>query len=366
MVKHETAVRAESAPAPHESAQEAGLRYVSDSEPGLTRKASGKSFVYLKADGSRIKDDATLGRIKSLVIPPAWEDVWICRTANGHLQAVGRDARGRKQYRYHPEFRQSRESTKFEHMMAFAKSLPKIRKHIEQDLARRGLPREKVLAAVVHLLERTLIRIGNADYSKTNKSYGLTTLQDRHVRIDGSEVKFQFTGKSGKVWNLQLKDRRVARIVKECQDIPGQHLFQYLDDDGARQSISSGDVNGYLREITGQDITAKDFRTWAGTVLAAMALSELEEVDSAAKAKKNLRAAIEEVAKRLGNTPTVCRKCYIHPEITQTYLDGDLVLGVKREIERELKGNLSALSAEEAAVLALLHRRLRGAAKKAA
>jgi len=343
---------------PRDAAETAGLVYVSDEEPGIRRRRSGKGFTYLGLDGKKVADRATLDRIRSLAIPPAYTDVWICPQDNGHLQATGRDAKGRKQYRYHPAFREARESTKFEHMLEFARGLPAIRRTIDEHMSRRGLPREKVLATVVHLLENTLIRVGNEDYAKQNKSYGLTTLRDPHVKVDGSELRFQFKGKSGKTWKLQVKDRRVAKIVKACQDLPGQDLFQYLDEDGERQSVTSSDVNAYLKQITGRDITAKDFRTWAGTVLAAMALSEFEQFDSDAKAKKNIRAAIEQVSARLGNTPTICRKCYVHPEVFSCYLEGGLLLEIKKEIEAELREDLPSLRPEEAAVLSLLQERL--------
>jgi DNA topoisomerase-1 len=349
---------------PRDAAETAGLLYVSDEEPGIRRKKSGKGFTYLKPDGAKVADKATLDRIKSLAIPPAYTDVWICAKANGHIQATGRDAKGRKQYRYHPAFREVRESTKYEHMLEFARGLPAIRKTIDEHMSLRGLPREKVLATVVHLLENTLIRVGNADYVKQNKSYGLTTLRDPHVKVEGGELRFQFKGKSGKTWKLQVKDRRIARIVKACQDLPGQDLFQYLDDNGEQQSVTSADVNAYLKEITGRDITAKDFRTWAGTVLAALALKEFEEFDSEAKAKKNIRAAIEKVSGRLGNTPSICRKCYVHPEVFSSYMDGELLLEVKEEIETELREDLPSLKPEEAAVLTLLQERLSREVKK--
>ena len=343
---------------PRDAAIEAGLRYVDDSKPGLTRRKTAKGFRYLDAKGAPVRDPAVLERVRALAVPPAYTDVWICPRANGHIQATGRDAKGRKQYRYHPEFRQARESAKFERIMAFADALPGIRGRIDADMARRGLPRERVLATVVHLLENTLIRVGNDDYARSNKSYGLTTLRDPHVTVAGSEMTFRFKGKSGKEWNLSIRDRRVARIVKACQDLPGQELFQYLDDDGERRDVTSADVNAYLREITGQDFTAKDFRTWAGTVLAALALHEFEAFDSDAKAKRNLRDAIESVAARLGNTPTICRKCYIHPEVLDCYLEGALLVQVKEAVEEELADDLHRLKPEEAAVLALLRTRL--------
>jgi DNA topoisomerase I len=289
------------------AAQDAGLIYVSDEDRGWRRERAGDTFEYFKANGEKLTDDASLDRVRRLAIPPAWTDVWICPKANGHLQATGRDARGRKQYRYHPQFREVRETTKYEHMLEFAKSLPLIRARIAEHMGLRGLPREKVLATVVHLLETTLIRVGNDDYAKENKSYGLTTLRNPHVNVEGSQLRFQFKGKSGKVWRLQMRDRRVAKIVKACQELPGQRLFVYLDESGEGREVTSADVNDYLREITGQDITAKDFRTWAGTVMAALALQEFEAFDSGAIAKKNVRAAIEHVASRLGNTPAICR-----------------------------------------------------------
>jgi DNA topoisomerase-1 len=342
-----------------EAAQEAGLTYVSDEDRGLTRERHGDGFRYLKPNGDPVTDEATLDRVRRLAIPPAWTDVWICAKANGHLQATGRDARGRKQYKYHPQFREVRESTKYEHMLEFARALPAIRTRIAEHMALRGLPREKVLATVVHLLESTLIRVGNDDYARENKSYGLTTLRNPHVSVEGSQLRFRFKGKSGKTWQLQLKDRRVAKIVKACQDLPGQKLFEYLGEDGEAREVTSADVNAYLKEITGQDITAKDFRTWAGTVLAALALTEFETFDSQAAAKKNLRAAIESVASRLGNTPTICRKCYIHPEILSSYTEGALLLEVKQQVESELRDELGSLKPEEAAVLALLETRLK-------
>jgi DNA topoisomerase I len=343
---------------PKEAAEEAGLTYVSDEQPGLTRERKGDGFRYLKPNGDPVTDEAVLDRVRRLAIPPAWTDVWICIKANGHLQATGRDARGRKQYRYHPQFRELRESTKYEHMLEFARALPAIRTKIAEHMALRGLPREKVLATVVHLLENTLIRVGNDDYARENKSYGLTTLRNPHVNVEGSQLRFRFKGKSGKSWQLQLKDRRVAKIVKACQDLPGQKLFEYLDDDGEPREVTSADVNEYLKEITGREITAKDFRTWAGTVLAALALKEFETFDSQASAKKNLRAAIESVASRLGNTPTICRKCYIHPEILSSYTEGALLLEVKQQGESELRDDLGSLKPEEAAVLSLLEARL--------
>jgi DNA topoisomerase-1 len=292
------------------------------------------------------------------VIPPAWTDVWIAPHANGHIQATGRDARGRKQYRYHPRWRAVRDETKYGRMMAFAAALPRIRARVEADLARPGLPREKVLATVVRLLETTLIRVGNEEYARANRSFGLTTMRDRHVAVSGRSVRFGFRGKSGIRHTIDLNDRRLARVVKRCRDLPGQELFQYLDDDGRPQSIDSADVNAYLREVTGDDFTAKDFRTWAGTVLAALALREFESFDSQTQAKKNVLRAIERVSERLGNTPTVCRKCYVHPEVINAYLDGSMLETLKQIADREMAESLHDLRPEEAAVLALLRQRL--------
>jgi len=314
---------------PQDAAESAGLRYVSDERPGIRRKKVGTGFSYIRPDGSRLVEPDALKRIRALAIPPAWTDVWICPFPSGHIQATGRDAKGREQYRYHPRFREVRESTKYEHVVAFADALSSIRQTVREHMALRGLLREKVLATVVHLLETTLIRVGNDDYARQNNSYGLTTLKNRHVAVEKNEVRFRFTGKSGKQWSLRVRDRRVAKIIRACQELPGQELLQYLDEQGNCRDVTSTDVNKYLNEITGKDITAKDFRTWAGTVLAAMALSELESFDSAAQAKRNLRSAIEKVSAQLGNTPTIYRKCYIHPEVLNCYLDGNLVLQVK-------------------------------------
>jgi DNA topoisomerase-1 len=344
---------------PRDAAESVGLTYVSDEEPGIRRKKAGKGFTYVRPGGGKVEDEATLKRIRKLAIPPAYTDVWICTKANGHIQATGRDAKGRKQYRYHPTFREVRESTKYEHMMEFAKALPAVRAKVAEHMALKGLPREKVLATVVHLLETTLIRVGNDDYAKENKSYGLTTLKNRHVEVDGAELRFRFKGKSGKTWSLKVKDRRIARIVRACQDLPGQELFQYLDEDGELRDVTSSDVNAYLREITGQDVTAKDFRTWHGTVMAAMALQEFQEFDTQAACKKNIKAAIERVASRLGNTPTICRKCYIHPEVLTSYVEGQLLLEIRQEVEEELREDLPHLKPEEAAVLTLLEARIK-------
>ena len=343
---------------PADAAQSAGLRYVTDEKPGITRRKSGKGWSYRDPRGQKISKTEVIARINKLAVPPAYEDVWICPQADGHIQATGRDAKGRKQYRYHERFREVQESAKYEHMLAFAKLLPGIRAKCAEHMKLPGLPREKVLATIVHLLESTMIRVGNADYVKQNKSYGLTTLNDRHVKIEKGELRFRFKGKSGKEWNLSHKDKRIAKIVRQCQDLPGQHLFQYVGEDGERHEVTSSDVNAYLREIAGQGVTAKYFRTWTGTVLAALALSEFEIFDSDAAAKKNIRAAIEQVAARLGNTPTVCRKCYVHPAIIDGYLDKALALELREEVERELVEDVGSLRPEEAVVLAFLQKRL--------
>jgi DNA topoisomerase-1 len=346
---------------PKDAAEAVDLRYVSDERPGIRRRKSDKGFVYLRPDGVGVSDPRVLGRIRSLAVPPAWTDVWICPFSDGHIQATGRDARGRKQYRYHALFREVRESTKFEHVVAFAQALPAIRAKVHEHMGLRGLPREKVLGTVVRLLETTLIRIGNDDYARENKSYGLTTLKNRHVQVNGSEVRFRFTGKGGKQWSLQVKDRRVAKVIRACQELPGQELLQYVDEGGGLQDVTSGDVNAYLKEITGQDITAKDFRTWAATLLAALALHEVREFDSAAQAKRNIRSAIEGVAARLGNTATICRKCYVHPEVLEAYLDRNLALEVQSQVKNEPRDEIVELQPEEAAVLALLRARLKRA-----
>jgi DNA topoisomerase I len=328
-------------------AQKIGLAYVTSDGPGITRRRNGKGFGYRRPDGRLLRDKATLARIKSLAIPPAWTDVWISTEENGHLQATGRDARGRKQHRYHPRFREVREAAKFEKLTEFAKALPALRARIDADMSKRGLPRDKVLATIAHLLDTTLIRVGNDEYAKANKSYGLTTLKDQHATVKGDNLRFIFTGKSGKSWKLTVKNRRVAKVVKAAQELPGQRLFQYVEEDGAPQSVSSTDVNAYLREIADTDITAKDFRTWGGTVLAAAELARLGAFDTQTLGKANVKAAIETVSMSLGNTPTVCRKCYVHPRVLETYLAGDFKLG---------RSKRAGLSAHEAATLAFLDR----------
>ncbi len=348
---------------PTVAARAAGLRYVSDDKPGIRREKKGDGFVYLDKDGAVVDDEATLARIKALVIPPAWTDVWICPSANGHLQATGRDAKKRKQYRYHAKWRSVRDEVKYERMLNFGQALPQIRRAVDEALKLPGLPREKVLATIVRLLEVTMMRIGNEEYARTNKSFGLTTLRSRHVKVDGKEIDFNFRGKSGVFHTIHLEDRRLAKIIAKTRELPGQDLFQYVDEDGERHAIDSGDVNDYLRTITGEDYTAKDFRTWSGTVLAALALHEFEKFDSEAQAKKNIVRAIESVAERLGNTPTICRKCYVHPAVIDAYLEGTVLDALRTETTRQLVDDLHSLSPEEAAVLTLLQQRLQKAAE---
>lgn len=336
-----------------EAAKAAGLRYVSDRKPGIRRLRSGKSFRYVDAAGKAVRDAETLGRIKSLVIPPAWEDVWICPSANGHLQATGRDARGRKQSRYHPKWRETRDANKYERMADFAKALPRIRRHVARDLKQPGLPREKVLATIVSLMEQTHIRVGNEEYAKTNKSYGLTTMRNRHVDVHGAEVTFTFQGKSGVKHAISLQDKKLACIIRQCEELPGQELFEYVDEAGAVKTVDSSDVNAYLQEVTGQHFTAKDFRTWAGSVLACELLGAFEPFTSAAEAKRNVVQAIAAVAKELGNTPSVCRKCYVHPAVLERYLATGEKAAAKARV-RQIKLQVKALRKEEQALLELL------------
>jgi DNA topoisomerase I len=343
---------------PVDAARAASLHYVLDAMPGMRRKRAGKGFFYLGPHGDPVRDPAQLKRIRGLAIPPAWTDVWICPDSNGHIQATGRDAKGRKQYRYHPRWREVRDENKYGRMLTFGRVLPRIRRRVRRDLSLPGMPRQKVLAAVVRLLETTLIRVGNEEYARSNRSFGLTTMRDRHVNVNGSKIRFQFSGKSQKLHSVDLNDKRLARVVKRSRDLPGYQLFQYLDEEGTRRSIDSADVNEYLRSISGEEFTAKDFRTWAGTVLAAYALHEFELFDSDAQAKKNVVRAIENVAERLGNTATICRKCYVHPEIIDAYLDGSLIETLKARAEIELASSLRGLRPEEAAVLGLLQERL--------
>jgi DNA topoisomerase-1 len=341
-----------------ESARSAGLRYVSDQKPGIRRERIDDTIVYIDPKGNRIDDPGKIERINKLAIPPAWTDVWICTDPRGHIQATGRDPKGRKQYRYHQRWREVRDETKYERMIAFGKALPAIRERIEHDLRLPGLPRPKVLATVVRLLEVSLIRVGNTEYARDNKSYGLTTMRDKHVTVSGSTIEFKFKGKSGKYHNIDIKDRQLAKIVKQCRDIPGYELFQYIDEAGERQDVDSSAVNAYLQEITGEAFTAKDFRTWAGTVLASLALRELEPAESDTQAKKNIVRTIEHVAERLGNTPAICRKCYVHPTVLNAYLDGTLLETLTQRAEDELESNAHALGADERMVLDFLHQEL--------
>jgi DNA topoisomerase I len=343
---------------PAESARAAGLRYVYDDRPGIRRVRAGKGFRYVGPDGRAVRDAETLKRIRSLVIPPAWTDVWICPVPNGHLQASGRDARGRKQYRYHPRWRETRDATKYDRMTAFGLALPAIRARTEADLALPGLPRPKVLAGVVRLLETTLMRVGNEEYARANGSYGLTTLRDRHVEVNGAAVRFHFRGKSGVRHAVDVNDRRLARLIRRCQDLPGHELFQYVDDEGATRTIDSADVNEYLREIAGSEFTAKDFRTWGGTVRVAEALLACEACERLTRRKRNVVAAIAATARRLGNTVAVCRKCYVHPAVIEAYLDGSLAEALGRPAEKNGAAPAKGLRPEEAAVLKFLQERL--------
>jgi DNA topoisomerase-1 len=341
---------------PELSAENAGLNYVTDDVPGITRRKSGKGFSYRSPEGELVRDAETLERIRKLAIPPAYVDVWISPDPDGHIQATGRDVKGRKQYRYHPKWHEIRDETKYERLIEFAESLPKMRAQIEHDLARRGLSREKVLATVVQLLDTTLIRIGNERYRKDNKSFGLTTLRNRHVEAGSDRLKFAFKGKSGKQWKLTVNDRRIARIVRQCQEMPGQQLFQYLNEDGSRHPVGSHDVNDYIREVLGHGFSAKHFRTWAGTVTAAHALEEAGAFTSKTEATRKLNAAVDKVAARLVNTRAISRRCYIHPGVVESYLEGRLKEELK---EAETKAtDEEGLRPEEEVVLAFLKARL--------
>jgi DNA topoisomerase-1 len=339
-----------------DSAANAGLRYVTDAAPGFSRRRTGRGFVFLDMDGKPIRDEEQLRRIKALVIPPAWTDVWICPRQDGHLQATGRDSKHRKQYRYHSRWREVRDETKYGRLLLFGESLPVIRKRVDEDIALPGLPRERVLGTVVQLLEKALIRVGNEQYARSNGSFGLTTLRNRHVSVKGSTLRFEFKGKSGRKHRMGITDRRLAKIVKRCQDLPGHELFQYEDENGEYQSVDSADVNRYLREVSGTDFSAKDFRTWAGTVRAAITLRELGPARSERGAKRLIATAVSITAEELGNTPAVCRKCYIHPAVVEAYLEGTLDL---RFIGRASRRS-DQLMPEEAAVLRFLKRRLAG------
>src|SRR5713101_4765843 len=340
-----------------EAAEDAGLRYVTDEQPGFSRKRKGEEFEYSDSDRKPIRDEQRLLRISHLAIPPAWSDVWICPSPNGHIQATGRDGRTRKQYRYHERWREIRDENKYDRLVNFGKALPKIRRRLKKDLALTGLPREKVLATIVQLLERSLIRVGNEEYARENKSFGLTTLQDRHVDVKGSKLRFRFRGKSGRLHEVDVTDRRIARIISKLQDLPGQSLFQYVDDGGSVHEITSQDVNEYLREVTGEDFTAKDFRTWAGTVLATISLSATGAFETKKQAKATLKQAIGAVAKILGNTPAVCRQCYIHPAVLEAYLNGNAINGFKPNTQEEFEKQGIDLASAQAAVLKFLQSR---------
>jgi DNA topoisomerase-1 len=343
---------------PEVAAKHAQLRYVDDSAQGITRHKARNGFDYRLPEGALVRDIDTVKRIRSLVVPPAWTDVWICLDPNGHLQATGRDARGRKQYRYHPRWREVRDEAKYSKLLIFTRALPQLRARVEEDLKRPGLQRQRVLAAIVRLMELTFFRVGNSEYAKANNSFGLTTLRDRHVAIEGSRIHISFRGKSGKHHETDINDRRLARIVKDCRDLPGYELFQYVDDDGEPHTVGSAEVNEYLREITGEEITAKDFRTWAGTRLAAEVLREFEAIDSDSERKRAVVRAVEKVAKHLGNTPTICRRCYIHPAVLDGYLDGTMLQVLAENTRKYLADNIEGMSAEEAAVAAFLGYRL--------
>jgi len=339
---------------PVEASEKAGLQYVSDDRPGYRRKANADHFEYFDADGRPIRDKQRLLRIKRLAIPPAWTDVWICPSRTGHIQATGRDARRRKQYRYHDRWRELRDENKFGRLADFAKALPVIRRRVTEDIKLSGLERQKVLATIVRLLDRTFIRIGNKEYARENKSFGLTTMKDRHVAVSGSQLLFRFRGKSGRRHEIGLNDQRIAKIVSKLQDLPGQSLFQYNNGDGGTREITSQDVNDYLREIAGENFTAKDFRTWAGTVLVAIALNAQEKFENKKQAKANIKAAICAAAQLLGNTPTICRKCYVHPAVLEAYLSGTPIPGIGYAIKG---ANNLRLRSAEVAVLRFLHYR---------
>jgi len=339
------------------SARAARLRYVTDASPGIRRRSAGKRFFYLNQQGRRISDPKTVDRIRQIVIPPAWTDVWICPSPHGHIQATGRDAKGRKQYRYHPKYRAVRDETKFERILKFSKVFPKVRKHVERDLRRSGVDRRKMFAVVVYLLETTLIRVGNEEYARDNESYGLTTLQAHHAEVEGGRITFEFPGKSGVDHAVSFSDRRLARIIQHCQDLPGEHLFQYKDDDGTLQSIDSGDINEYLAAITGSDFTAKDVRTWAGTMLAAAALRDFGVTNSERDAERNIRRALDQVANHLGNTRAVCLHYYVHPLVLKKYRAGQVISAPLSQKKRERENPRVVLRRDEVAVLDLLELR---------
>ena len=342
-----------------------GLVFSSDAQPGIRRVRHGRGFTYKDADGKAVLDRATLDRIHTLAVPPAWEHVWICPSSRGHLQATGRDSKNRKQARYHHKWTASRDANKFARLIGFCKVLPRLRRRVARDLRDRGLTHDKVVATIIEIMETTLIRVGNEEYARENRSYGLTTLRDRHARVRGTTVKLMFRGKSGKDVDAEVTDRRVAKVVKQCQDLPGQDLFAYVDEAGKRRTVSSEDVNDYIRATCGEEYSAKDFRTWAGTVLAAAALGGLEDFQSEHEAKRNVVAAIDRVAKRLGNTRAVCRRSYVHPAVVDSYLDGSLGEKLVRRAEKLLEEG-PVTPAVEAAVLSLLRSRLRREARSKA
>ena len=344
-----------------DSAKAAGLRYVTDAMPGITRKRRGKGFAYVTPDGRAVRERQAIQRFRSLVIPPAWTNVWICPIENGHLQVTARDARGRKQYRYHPRFREQRDGTKFERLFDFGEVIWRIREAVERDVALEGLPRRKVLATLVWLLERTFIRVGTEELSRINKSYGLTTLRKKHVEVDGSELRFEFRGKSGVEHAVTVDDARIAHIVQRCHDLRGEVLFKYVDDDGKRREIEAADVNDYLAEITGGEVTAKDFRTWAGTMIAAEYLRSIGPAHTLKQANKNVVAAIDHTAERLGNTRAVCRKYYIHPTLIAAYLDGDVLPPTRRQRVKVRRPG-GKLRRHEAEVLGFLRSRCKASA----
>jgi DNA topoisomerase-1 len=348
---------------PRESARAAGLRYSSDDRPGWTRRRVGRGFGYRDTEGATIRDRATLARLRALAIPPAWTNVWICPSPVGHLQATGRDARGRKQYRYHARWRDRRDTHKFERMLEFSEALGAIRERCDRDLARLGLPRDKVLAAVVRLLELTLIRVGNDEYARRNRTFGLTTMRGRHAQVDGTAIRFRFRAKSGQVRDVDLRDRRLASIVRRCQELPGQELFAYVDEDGDPQDITSDDVNAYLRSASGGDFTAKDFRTWAGTVIAFRALRAQQPADGDAAARRTVVGAVRVTAEQLGNTPAVARRSYVHPAVLEAFLDGSLEAEAHKapaSTDRPMGAPQVAWAEDEDAVVALLRRRRDG------
>jgi DNA topoisomerase-1 len=342
------------------AAARAGLRYVTDGVAGISRKRSGTGWAYYAPDGTRIADASLRRRLNALAIPPAWTDVWICPDPDGHIQATARDARGRKQYRYHPSYREARDRSKFRRMLEFSEVLPLVRERIERDLRQEDLSRRQLLATVVRLLDRTLIRVGNDEYARENRSFGLTTLRRKHVRVEGALLRFSFRGKSGVEHSISLSDPRLARIIQRCQDLPGQELFQYLDEAGKRQTVSSDDVNAYLREITGREVTAKDFRTWGGTMLAAIELRATGPAASRREADRNVVRAIDAVAERLGNTRAVCRKYYVHPTLVRAYLLGLTVPQPPAHRSRRVRRGGPALRRDEVAVLQFLQQKLPG------